>query len=504
MSVLLYGNNKEIVYAIEAIANEKNIKREVFFDALESSLIQIAKDTFGSQYSFVVHIGRVSGLVEFMRKLAVVEKVQDEFTEISLENARKIKSDAQLGDSIDEDMPTIELGHDIMHRIYKDITNTVLEAEKSAEYRYFKNLHNKNVTGIIKRVSSNGALVALDRFECFLPRKNLLFAEYGHLKNGQKITGVIDSVQRNNFQSQAILSRTSPAFLANLFESEIPEIYDGIIKIKAIAREAGSRSKVAVFSEDSSVDPVATCIGVRGKKIQNITKELGEEKIDMIAWHPDAPTFLINALKNIPVVSVVADHKNKTLDVVLTEENISNAIGRRGQNVRLLSNLTGWAVHFMTETENSQKRVKEFERCVLELIEALDLDEIVAQLLVAAGFNSVQDIVTASVSALQKIEGFNHDIAEAIYIRATEIDNERVQELQNKIDEAIKNLSSICDVSSCDDVIRYMILNNYSIQDIADFSTDEIQDIMNVHNINIDSKKIGDAIIVCRKYCSMI
>ncbi len=503
MSVLLYGDNKEIVSAIEAIASEKSIKKEVFFDALEAAFMQIAKNTFGDGYSFIVRFGRSNGLVEFARELKVVETVENEFREVSLKNAQSIKSGAKIGEIVAEDMPTIEINHDILYRIRKEISEVILEAEKDVEYQYFQNLYGQIVTGVIKRVSPNGVLVSIDRFECFIPRKHLIFGELDRMKNGQKITGIVDSIQRSNFQSQATLSRTTPEFLTRLFESDIPEIYDGIIKIKAISREAGSRSKIAVFSEDSSIDAVATCIGVRGKKIQNITKELGEEKIDVIAWHPDVATFLINSLKNIPIVNVVADHKTKSLDVVLTAENISNAIGRRGQNVRLLSNLTGWAVHFITENESSQKKIKEFEECVTTLTNELDLEEIVAQLLVAAGFSSIDIIAKTNIDNLQRIEGFNEDIAIAIHSRAYDKFNAKEAEIHSRIDTQIVEISKKIDISTCEDVIRYMLLKQYSLQDVADFSIDEIRDELDA-NINIDDSKLSDAIMSCRKYFDMI
>jgi len=503
VSVLLYGDNKEIVSAIEAIASEKGIKKEVFFDALEAAFLQIAKNTFGERYNFIVRFGRSNGLVEFARELTVVEKVENEFCEISLKNAQKVKSDAKIGETIAEDMPTIEINHDILYRVRKEISEVILEAEKDIEYQYFQNLYGQIVTGTIKRVSPNGVLVSIDRFECFIPRKHLIFGELDRMKNGQKITGIVDSIQRSNFQSQATLSRTTPEFLVRLFENDIPEIYDGIIKIKAIAREAGSRSKIAVFSEDSSVDAVATCIGVRGKKIQNITKELGEEKIDVISWHPDVATFLINSLKNIPIVNVVADHKTKSLDVVLTSENISNAIGRRGQNVRLLSNLTGWAVHFITEDENSQKKIKEFEECVTTLTNELDLEEIVAQLLVAAGFATIDIITKSGIDNLKRIEGFNEDIAKAIHSRASDKVKTKEEEIHAEIDSKIATLSAKVDILSCEDVVRYMLLNKHSLQDIADFSLEEIRDELDA-NIEIDDSKLSDAIMACRKYFDMI
>jgi transcription termination/antitermination protein NusA len=503
VSVLLYGDNKEILHAIEAIASEKNIKKEIFFDALESAFLQVAQDTFGYGYNFAVRIGRTSGLVDFLRELAVVEEVKDELTEISLTDAQKTNKDAKIGDTITEDMPTIELNHDILHKVQREIYDVVLNAEKEAEYQYFNNLFGKIVIGTVKRVSPNGVLVKIDRFECFIPRKHLIFGELDRLQNSQKITGIVADVERSNFRSQATLSRTSPEFLQKLFESEISEIYDGVIQIKAIAREAGSRSKVAVTSNDSSVDAVATCIGVRGKKIQNITKELGEEKIDIIAWNEDVATFLMNSLKNIPVVNIVADHKTKTLDVVLTEENISNAIGRRGQNVRLLSTLTGWTVHFMTEGENSKRRVKEFEEYVEELVTKLDVDEIVAQLLVAAGFSTVQGIASTDIHLLQSIEGFNKEIAEAIHTRAVEIHNEELNKVHSHADELIKQIASKIDVSTCEDVLKYVFINNFTPQEIADFSTDELKDEIDP-NINIEDTKLADAIMACRKYCGII
>lgn len=503
MSVLLYGDNKEILHAVEAIASEKNIKKEVFFDALEEAFLQVAKDTFGEGYKFAVRMGRTSGLVDFMRELTVVENVEDALTEISLEDAHKAQKDAKLGDVISEDMPTIELTHDILHKIQREIYDVVLNAEKEAEYQYFKNLFGKIVIGTVKRVSPNGALIKIDRFECFIPRKSLIFGELDRLVNNQKITGVVADVERSNFRSQATLSRTSPEFLQKLFESEISEIYDGVIQIKAIAREAGSRSKVAVASNDSSIDAVATCIGVRGKKIQNITKELGEEKIDVIAWHEDVATFLMNSLKNIPVVNIVADHKTKTLDAVLTEENISNAIGRRGQNVRLLSTLTGWTVHFMTEDENSKRKVKEFEEYVEELVTVLDVEEIVAQLLVAAGLNTVAGIADAGVASIQSIEGFNKEIAEAIHARAEEIHNAELEKVHASADALVKKVSEKTDISSCEDVLKYLFINNFTPEQIADFATDELREEID-QNINIEDEKLGQAILACRKYCGII
>ncbi len=503
MSVLLYGDNKEIIYAIEAIASEKNIKKEVFFDALEDAFLQVAKDTFGDGYSFAVRMGRTNGLVEFMRHLIVVEDVSNDMKEVSLENAQKINSTASIGDVVSEDMPIIELNHDILYRVQKEISSVVLDAEKAAEYEYFQALHGKVITGTVKRASVNGVLVKIDRFECFIPRRNLIFGELDRMQNGQKVTGIVDDVQRSNFRSQATLSRTAPDFLRKLFENEISEIYDGVIEIKSIAREAGSRSKVAVSSNDNSVDAVATCIGVRGRKIQNITKELGEEKIDIIAWDEDPPTFLINALKNISIVNVVADHKTKSLDVVLTEENISNAIGRRGQNVRLLSTLTGWAVHFMTEEESSHKKVKEFEEYVATLVTDLDLDEIVAQLLVVAGFRNVEDIADADIHTIQRIEGFNAEIADAIHNRAVEIYNSKIETLHKDADEAIDDISTKADVTNCRDVLKYMFINGFNSQNIADFSIDEIKDEID-SNIDIEDSKLADVIMVCRKYCNMI
>ena len=503
MSVLSYADNKEIINTIENIASEKNIKKEVFFDALESSFIQIAKDTFGDGYNFAARIGRANGLVEFFRILNVVENVNNDLQEITLKDAKKIDKTAELGGTVMEDMPTIEMTHDILHRVRKEIANVILDAEKEAEYSYFSKLINRAVTGTVKSISSGGLLVLIDRFECFIPRKHLIFGEMDRVKIGNKITGVVESVTRSNMQSQAILSRTSTEFLRRLFENEISEIYDGVIQIKAISREAGSRSKVAVHSEDSSVDAVATCIGIRGKKIQSITKEIGEEKIDIIAWHPDVATFLINSLKNIPIVNVTADHQNHTLDVVLASENISNAIGRRGQNVRLLSNLIGWTVHFMTEGENSQKRIKDFEECVASIIDELDVEEIIAQLLVAAGFASTEVIANSEISSLAKIEGFNNDTAEAIHGRALEIYNEKIEKSYNFALQEIAEIAKVADVSNCTDVLKYMLTNGHTTQDIADFSTDEMLEVIG-SGINVEHKAVADAIMACRKYCKMI
>lgn len=503
MSVLLYGNNKEILLAIEAVAAEKNIKKEVFFNALESAFLEVAKSKFGEEYNFLVRIGRSNGLVDFLRQIKVVEKVENDFIEISLSDAHKTKPNAKIGDIIQEDMPTIELSHEILHHVQKEIYNVVLNAEKEAEFEYFNTLLNKPVTGTVKKVSANGVLVKIDRFECFIPRKKLIFGELDRLSNGQKITGIVEDVERSNYRSQATLSRTSPEFLKKLFENEIPEIYDGLIEIKAISREAGSRSKVAVTSHDNSIDAVATCIGVRGKKIQNITKELGEEKIDIIAWHPEPATFLINAMKNIPIVNVIADHKAQSLDVILTEENISNAIGRRGQNVRLLSTLVGWAVHFMTESESSQRRVKEFEEHVVDLTQNLDVEEIVAQLLVASGLPTVEEIANSSVEKIAKIEGFNFEIAEAIHSMANEVHNEKVELLHSKADDLITQIDKVAETSTCKDVLKYMFLQNFTAQQVADFSLDEIKEEIDP-NIAIEDTKLADAIMSCRKYCKMI
>ena len=351
-----------------------------------------------------------TGELRLARHMLVVEPVENPSNQISLEDARKRHPAAQIGDTIADTLPPLEYGRIAAQSAKQVIVQKVREAERDRQYDEYKDRIGDIVNGIVKRVEYGNVVVDLGRGEAIVRRDEMLPRET--MRNGDRIRAFIYDVRREARGPQIFLSRTHPQFMAKLFAQEVPEIYDGIVEVKAVARDPGSRAKIAVISRDSSVDPVGACVGMRGSRVQAVVNELQGEKIDIIPWSPDIATFVVNALAPAEVAKVVLDEDRERIEVVVPDQQLSLAIGRRGQNVRLASQLTGWDIDILTEQEESERRQAEFEKRTKVFMEALNVDEVVGQLLASEGFTSVEELAFVEEKELAGIEGFDDDTAQ--------------------------------------------------------------------------------------------
>src|SRR5215469_335713 len=410
------ANRLELLQIADAVAREKAIDRNIVIAAMEDAIQKAARSRYGSETEVRAEINSKTGEMRLSRLLLVVDQVENDATQIALEEAKKRNPAAQVGDYIAEALPPLEYGRIAAQSAKQVIVQKVREAERDRQYQEYKDRISDIVNGIVKRVEYGNVVVDLGRGEAIVRRDEMLPRET--FRNGDRIRAFIYDVRREPRGPQIFLSRTHPQFMAKLFAQEVPEIYDGIVEVKAVARDPGSRAKIAVISRDSSVDPVGACVGMRGSRVQAVVNELQGEKIDIIPWTPDSATFIVNALQPAEVVKVVLDEDSTKIEVVVPDDQLSLAIGRRGQNVRLASQLTGWDIDILTEQEESERRQKEFIDRSNSFIEALDVDETVAQLLASEGFRTVEEIAYVELQELAGIEGFDDDTAAEIQARA--------------------------------------------------------------------------------------
>jgi N utilization substance protein A len=416
MATAVSANRLELLQIADAVAREKSIEREVVIQAMEEAIQRAARTRYGAENEIRAEIDTKTGEIRLTRLLAVVEKVENDATEIALEDARARNPAAQIGDFIAEPLPPVEFGRIATQTAKQVIVQKVRDAERERQYSEYKDRIGEIVHGIVKRVEYGNVIVDLGRAEGVVRRDELLPREMFH--NGDRIRAYIYDVRREQRGPQIFLSRSHPQFMAKLFAQEVPEIYDGIIEVKAVARDPGSRAKIAVLSKDSSIDPVGACVGMRGSRVQAVVNELQGEKIDIIQWSPDAATFIVNALAPAEVVKVVLDEDNERIEVVVPDDQLSLAIGRRGQNVRLASQLTGWDIDILTEAEESERRQEEFRSRTALFQKALELDEVTAQLLASEGFASVEEVAYVDLKELADVEGFDEEHASALQERA--------------------------------------------------------------------------------------
>ncbi|WP_061935382.1 transcription termination factor NusA [Aureimonas sp. AU22] len=424
------ANRLELLQIADAVAREKSIDREIVIAAMADAIQKAARSRYGQETNIRVDINTKTGEMKLQRLLEVVDEVEDPNTQIYLELARDKNPDAEPGDFIAEQLPPMEFGRIAAQSAKQVIVQKVREAERDKQYEEFIGRVNEIVNGTVKRVEYGNVIVDLGKGEGIIRRDEQIPREL--FRYGDRVRAFVYDVRREQRGPQIFLSRTHPQFMAKLFTMEVPEIYDGIIEIKAVARDPGSRAKIAVISRDSSVDPVGACVGMRGSRVQAVVGELQGEKIDIIPWSPDAASFLVNALQPAEVAKVVLDEDAERIEVVVPDDQLSLAIGRRGQNVRLASQLTGWDIDILTEQEESERRQKEFvERSAL-FMEALNVDEMVGQLLASEGFASVEEVAYVDNSEVAAIEGFDEDTAGEIQNRAKEFLDRREQELDDK------------------------------------------------------------------------
>jgi N utilization substance protein A len=406
----------ELIQVADAVAREKAIDREEVLTAMEQAIQKAGRSRYGQEHDIRANIDRSTGEITLARYIEAVETVEDEFTQISLEEARKIDPDIALGGFLIDRLPPIDFGRIAAQTAKQVIVQKVREAERQRQYEEYKDRVGEVVNGLVKRVEFGNVTVDLGRAEAVLRRDEALPRE--NLRTSERVRAYIYDVREEPRGPQIFLSRTRPEFMAKLFAQEVPEIYDGIIEIKAVARDPGSRAKIAVLSNDSSIDPVGACVGMRGSRVQAVVAELQGEKIDIIQWSPDPATFVVNALAPAEVTKVVLDEDQKRIEVVVPDDQLSLAIGRRGQNVRLASQLTGWDIRIFTEAQESERRQEFFRNRSQMFIDALDVDEVIAHLLVTEGFSSIEEVAFVPLEELTGIEGFDEDIAQELSQRA--------------------------------------------------------------------------------------
>ncbi|MFT6168165.1 MAG: N utilization substance protein A [Celeribacter sp.] len=415
------ANQLELLQTAEAVAREKMIDPNLVVEAMEESLARAAKSRYGSEMDIRVHIDRKTGKATFTRVRTVVadEELENYQAELTVEQAKQFMADPEIGSEISDEVPPVELGRIAAQSAKQVILQKVREAERDRQYDEFKDRAGTIINGVVKREEYGNVIVDIGRGEGILRRNEKIGRET--YRPNDRVRCFIKDVRREARGPQVFLSRTAPEFMSELFKMEVPEIYDGIIEIKAVARDPGSRAKIAVISNDGSIDPVGACVGMRGSRVQAVVNELQGEKIDIIPWNEDAPTFLVNALQPAEVSKVVLDEDAGKIEVVVPDEQLSLAIGRRGQNVRLASQLTGLDIDIVTEAEESERRQKEFAVRTKLFMDNLDLDEFFAQLLVSEGFTSLEEVAYVEIDELLVIDGVDEATAGELQARARDV-----------------------------------------------------------------------------------
>ena len=467
------ANRLELLQIADAVAREKVIDREIVIAAMEDAIQKAAKSRYGSENEIRAEIDPTTGEIQLSRLLEVVEDVTMEATQISLKEAKKRNPAAEIGDFIGEDLPPLDFGRVAAQNAKQVIVQKVREAERERQFEEYKDRVSEIVNGIVKRVEYGNVIVDLGRAEAIVRRDESLPRE--NFKYGDRIRAFIYDVRREQRGPQIFLSRTRPEYMGKLFAQEVPEIYDGIVEIKSVARDPGSRAKIAVLSNDSSIDPVGACVGMRGSRVQAVVNELQGEKIDIIQWSPDAATFIVNALAPAEVVKVVLDEEAERIEVVVPDSQLSLAIGRRGQNVRLASQLTGWDIDILTEAEESERRQAEFAERTQMFMSALDVDEFIAQLLTSEGFSSIEEAAFVELEEIANIEGFDEDTATEIQTRAREYLERKEAELEARR----KELGVADDLGELEGINTAMMValgenDVKSLEDFADCATDDL------------------------------
>ena len=467
------ANKLELLQIADAVAREKAIDRKIVLGAMEDAIAKAARSRYGSETEVRAEIDPKSGELHLSRHMLVVDAVENPSFQISLEDARRRHPAAQIGDTIADPLPPLEYGRIAAQSAKQVIVQKVREAERDRQYDEYKDRIGDIVNGIVKRVEYGNVVVDLGRGEAIVRRDEMLPREV--FRNGDRIRAYIYDVRREQRGPQIFLSRTHPQFMSKLFAQEVPEIYDGIVEVKAVARDPGSRAKIAVVSRDSSVDPVGACVGMRGSRVQAVVNELQGEKIDIIPWSQDIATFVVNALAPAEVAKVVLDEERERIEVVVPDQQLSLAIGRRGQNVRLASQLTGWDIDILTEQEESERRQAEFENRTRMFINSLNVDEVIGQLLASEGFTSVEELAFVDTKEIAGIEGFDEDTAAELQTRARDYLAKIEAELDAKRTElgVADELKEVPGVTTAM-LVRFGENSIKTVEDLAGCATDDL------------------------------
>lgn len=479
----------ELLQVADAVARDKNIDREIVVHAMEQAIQTASRRKYGQELEIRAEIDRATGEIRLARIRKVVEDVEDGATEISIDMAIEIDPTLVVGGELAEPLPPIDLGRVAAQAAKQVIVQRVREAERARQYEEYKDRSGEIVNGVVKRTEYGNVIVDLGRGEAVLRRDEALPRET--FRNGDRVRALIYEVREENRGPQIFLSRTRSELMAQLFKQEVPEIYDGIIEIKAVARDPGSRAKIAVLSNDSSIDPVGACVGMRGSRVQAVVNELQGEKIDIIQWNPDPATFIVNALAPAEVTKVVLDEEQRRIEVVVPDDQLSLAIGRRGQNVRLASNLTSWEIDIVTEQQESERRVEEFRSSSQTFIDHLNVDDVIAHLLVTEGFSDVESVAFMPMEELAEIEGFDEALAGELRQRAQTYLVDRDAQLT----EERRELGVSDEIVAIEGVSAGMavLLGKADIKsrnDLADLASDELREIVGENGLSLDEANI--------------
>lgn len=467
----------ELIQVADVVAREKGIEREEVLEAMEQAIQRAGRSKYGHDHDIRATIDRKTGEIGLMRCTEVVEEIEDETNQINLVMAHRRDPSLAIGDVISDPLPPIDFGRIAAQTAKQVIVQKVREAERERQFNEYKDRAGEIVNGIVKRIEFGNVTIDLGRGEGVLRRDELLPRE--SFRQGDRVRALIAEVRRENRGPQIFMSRTHPDFMRLLFTQEVPEIYDGIIELRAVARDPGSRAKIAVLSNDNSIDPVGACVGMRGSRVQAVVSELQGEKIDIIPWSDDPATFVVNALAPAEVAKVVLDQDAGRIEVVVPDEQLSLAIGRRGQNVRLASVLSGWDIDILTEKEESDRRQEEFRSRSNVFMESLDIDDVIAHLLVAEGFSQVEDIAHTALNDLTRIEGFDDDIAEELQTRALTFVNAEIERLQARLAELglADDIGEIADFS-LGMLVKLGEAGVKTADDLGDLASDELLEIL--------------------------
>jgi N utilization substance protein A len=491
-----YGST-EILQIADAVSREKGVSKEAVIDAMEQAIQVAGRRKYGHEQNIRAEIDRKNGAISLYRVRTVVEAIENDHTELLLKDAKKIAGDVEVGDEIKDILPPIDFGRVAAQTAKQVILQKVRDAEREKQFEEFKDKIGTIVSGTVKRVEYGNVVVDFGRTEAIIRRDDLIPRET--FRTGDRIRAYISKVSREKSGPQILLSRVHPDFMAKLFEQEVPEIYNGIVEIRAVARDPGSRAKIAVISNDPSVNPVLSCIGVRGSRVQAVVNECQGERVDIIEWSADPATFVVNAISSAEVSKVVIDEDKNRVEIVVPDEQQSMAIGRRGQNVRLASQLTGWSIDILTEQTESDRRAEEFNSLSQLFVEALDVEEMIAQLLATEGFTSIEEVAYIPVEDLVSIDGFDENVAEELQNRARNWLEARQAEQQRKL-KALGVADELMQFEGLTPEIL-VVLGEQGVKtgdDFAGLATDELLEML-PDSLKMDSDIASELIMKARE-----
>tara|TARA_B100000886_G_scaffold314890_1_gene252471 strand:+ start:410 stop:1942 length:1533 start_codon:yes stop_codon:yes gene_type:complete len=493
---------EEMLQVANTVAQEKNIDQDSVFLAMEQALEKSARVKYGQEIDIRISIDRSTGDIKLNSYLEVVNQIDTDFKsrQILLEDAKKINSKINLGEFIIKELPPIELGRVAAQNAKGVIIQKVREADKSKQYEEYKDKVGEIAVGIVKRVEFGNLIIDLGKSEAIIKREELIPRET--FKNGDRVRAYIYDVKNDVKGYQVFLSRTHPQFLSKLFHQEVPEIYEGVIIVKSVARDPGSRAKISVFTDDSTIDPVGACVGMRGSRVQAVVNELQGEKIDIVTWSENQATFLANALAPAEVSKIFLYEEKNKVEVVIPDEQLSLAIGRKGQNVKLASNLTNLEIDILTEEEESERRQQEFKEKSILISELLDVEDVIAQLLVTDGYTTVDSIASETLENIEKIEGFDNDLATEILDRAKNYIKDQEEENKKIVNDNIKddNLKNLDGMNT--NILAELAKSNIvTLDNFADLATFELIDKEEgiLRKLDLDEEMVNKMIMKARE-----